>query len=152
MKIILTTFLLLLGATSFAQRINGIDFLKDNPEYLEVIVSSRGLSTKLNLLIDYGQPTKLLSNNKKEMLVTDNNGNPLEFYSRIGIFNYMNSIDYNLDRIITRKVDDGIEHNYYIFRKKKNYPYTNTCNHCSSSTLSNDYNPFTENVKIEVSQ
>lgn len=152
MKFILTTLLLLLGATSFAQRINGIDFLKDNPEYLEVIVSSRTLSSKLNLFIDYGQPTKFLSNNKKDMLVTDNDNQPLEFYSLIGIFNYMNSIEYDLDRIITKKVNDGVQYNNYIFRKKKNYTNSNTCNHCSSSTHINDHNPFTEKVEIDVTQ
>lgn len=91
-------FLSLLFCINFslkAQLVNGVLIKDFNAEYLQI--TERELlfrGTKINLLINYGQPTKMDGNVEK--LLRDSTGKKMEFNSLIDALNFMNENGYEL--------------------------------------------------------
>jgi hypothetical protein len=89
MKKILFTALILAGGTSLkAQTVNDIPLKDIDVEYVQIVGTSRILSTKLTIEIDFGQRTKLFSSGK-ETIVKDSDGNAVIFNSMIDALNFM---------------------------------------------------------------
>lgn len=100
----LVLFLLLCSTVSFAQ---------DNPierteEYCEFrVINLSLLKHRVAVEIDYGDgPQDLLDNNKNRM----------EFKTKIGALNYLNSLGWELRHIRT-VVDDGDSNSYYMMSR-----------------------------------
>mgnify|MGYP003582493613 CR=1 FL=1 len=120
MNKILLFFALSFNLASFGQTINGIPIKELNADYLQIIGTSRFMSSKLNISIDIGQRTKLFSNNNETARIKDENGQVLIFNSIIDALNFMsaNGYDFVSANILTQ--DDSNVYYYLMKKKTKN--------------------------------
>lgn len=79
MKKLLLTLTILLSLTSFAQTINGIPIQDLDVQYLQIVGTSKYMSSKVKVSIDIGQRTKLMSSNNDTARLKDKNGEVLVF-------------------------------------------------------------------------
>lgn len=118
MKKILITFTLLFSLVSFGQTINGVAIKDLDVQYLQIIGTSKFMSSKLNIRIDIGQRTKLISSNSDVAGIKDANGEVLIFNSIIDALNFMsaNGYEFVTSNIVT---EQGENVYYYLMQKKK---------------------------------
>lgn len=118
MKKILITFTLLFSLVSFGQTINGVAIKDLDVQYLQIIGTSKFMSSKLNIRIDIGQRTKLISSNGDAAGIKDANGEVLIFNSIIDALNFMSANGYEL---VTSNIlaEQGENVYYYLMQKKK---------------------------------
>lgn len=117
MKKLLLTFTLLFSLASFAQTINGIAIKDLDVQYLQIIGTSKFMSSKLNIIIDIGQRTKLLSSNTDVARIKDANGEVIDFNSIIDALNFMSANGYEF--VASNIIGDSGENVYYYLMKKK---------------------------------
>ena len=117
MKKLLLTLTLLLSLTSFAQTVNGISIQDLDVEYLQIIGTSKYMSSKVKVSIDIGQRTKLMSSNNDTARLKDKNGEVWVFNSIIDALNFM--AGYGYEFIHSNIVAEGGENvSYYLMKKK----------------------------------
>ena len=96
-----------------AQTVNGIQIRDFGAEYLQMTERPISLTgTRINLLINFGQPVKAIGNMEK--LLLDSTGKKMEFNSIIEGLNFMNEYGYELIQPY------GTETVFFLMRKKKN--------------------------------
>ena len=109
-------FVLLLNARS--QTVNDVPIKDIDVEYVEIVGTSRVLSSKLTIEIDFGQENKLFSSDK-DTRVKDVNGRNMIFNSMIDALNFMTKNGYEfVQAYAVTKSDQMVYH--YLLRKKKN--------------------------------
>ncbi len=94
MKKLLLCFALLFGVVCFGQTINGKPLKDLDVEYLQILGTTKMMSTKLTITIDIGQKTKFFSNNTDALLLKDENGEGIIFNSMIDALNFMSANGY----------------------------------------------------------
>lgn len=89
MKKILLSLCVILGSYFLnAQTVNDIPLKDIDVEYVRIVGTSKLLTTKLTIEIDFGQRTKFFSSGK-ETIVKDMDGKPIDFNSMIDALNFM---------------------------------------------------------------
>lgn len=98
MKSFLTIGLLVtLSTTAFSQIIvDGKDIADMDFKYVQIIAKAKAMSLKVTIIVDYGQPPKLFSNQKIE----DINGKPIVFSSAVHALNFLYKKGWELCRYI----------------------------------------------------
>lgn len=118
-KIIITlAFSCLMGVTAtFAQKVNGIAVNDIIVEYITIgEIPSFGHNVKIG--VDFGQ--KITSNwNSKEIVITDDEGKPIDFNTTTAALNFMSQKGYELVATYTVKSGDDIIPRF-VLKKKKN--------------------------------
>lgn len=102
-------------STAFSQTVNNIPVEEIDVTYLEIVGTSRFLSNKLNVEIDFGQNSKFF-NNGKETQVKDKDGKNVKFNSMIDAVNFMHSLGYTFVQGYTITLDGQ---NIYRYMMKK---------------------------------
>lgn len=117
MKKIIITITLLFSLISFGQTINGTPIKDLDVQYLQILGTSKLMSSKLTITIDIGQRTKFFSSNTDATLLKDENGEGVVFNSMIDALNFMsgNGYDFVTANIITV---GGQNVYHYLMRKK----------------------------------
>ncbi len=87
-KCLLAATLILCVFTLKAQTVNDIPLKDIDVEYVQIVGTSKLLSTKLTIQIDFGQHTKFFSS-RNETIVRDENGKAIDFNSMIDALNFM---------------------------------------------------------------
>lgn len=78
--------------------------------YCELIGSSKFMSKKVNVIIDFGQQAPLFSNQK----LVDENGDPITFNSMIDAMNYMSRLGWEFEQAyVVTTVSNGQTQNVY---------------------------------------
>jgi hypothetical protein len=116
-KFLLVIVGMLSGFSSHAQKINGVPISEINQEYIQIIGTTKFLSSKWRIKFDFGQETKLFS--VKEAVLTDENNRVIYFNSMIDALNFMSKNGYEY---LDSCVFFGSEQQntiYYILKKKK---------------------------------
>ncbi|WP_281235142.1 hypothetical protein [Flavobacterium gelatinilyticum] len=118
MKKLIPAFILLSCLSSFGQTINGIPIKDLNVKYLQIIGTEKYMSSKLNIAIDIGQRTALLSSNKDTARIKDEKGEVLDFNSIMDALNYMSAYGYEFvqSNIVTIEKSNTY---YYLMKKKE---------------------------------
>ncbi|WP_264552770.1 hypothetical protein [Flavobacterium sp. N2038] len=116
MKKILLSFALLLGFVSFGQTINGIPIKDLDVQYLQIVGTSKLMSSKLTITIDIGQKTKYFSSNTDATLLKDEKGEGLVFNSMIDALNFMSSQGYSF--VTSNIISLGGQNVYHYLMKK----------------------------------
>ena len=118
MKKLILSLTLLIALASFGQTINGIPIKDLDVQYLQIVGTSKFMSSKLNIRIDIGQRTKLMSGNGDVAGIKDANGEVLIFNSIIDALNFMSANGYELvtSNIVTEKGENVY---YYLMQKRK---------------------------------
>ena len=116
-KVILSIMVLVGISTLKAQTVNDIPIKDIDVEYVQIVGTSKFLSTKLNIQIDFGQRTKFFSSGR-ETIVKDVDGKSLDFNSMIDALNFMskNGFDFVNAYAITIS-NQNVYH--YLLRNKK---------------------------------
>lgn len=94
MKILILSIMLLgFGATNtFAQTINDLPVKEIDVEYVQIVGTSKLLSNKVTIEIDFGQENKLFT--AKDTQVKNESGKKMVFNSMIDALNFMTSNGY----------------------------------------------------------
>jgi hypothetical protein len=117
MKKTLLIITFFLGVSSYGQTING-KLLKDlDVEYLQIVGTTKMMSSKLTITIDIGQKTKFFASNIDETLLKDANGEALVFNSMIDALNFMSSNGYTF--VTSEVITIGNQNVYHYLMKKR---------------------------------
>jgi len=103
-------------STAKAQTVNDIPINEIDVEYIQIIGTSKLLSNKVTIQIDFGQENKYWSN--KDTQVKDENGKLLVFNSMIDSLNFLSENGYEF--VNAYAITIGSQNVYhYMLRKKK---------------------------------
>jgi len=117
-KVILLLTFTFFGLILKAQTVNDIPIRDIDVEYLQIVGTSKLLSTKLTIQIDFGQRTKFFSTGK-ETIVKDENGKPTDFNSMIDALNFMSKNGFEFVNAYAITVgNQNVYH--YLLRNRKN--------------------------------
>jgi spore germination protein YaaH len=101
----------------YSQTVNDIPIKEINVEYIQIVGTSKLLSTKVTIEIDFGQRNKLFNFN--DTAVKDENGKLLELNSMIDALNFMNKNGYEFVQAYVLTI--GSQNVYhYLMRKRQN--------------------------------
>jgi hypothetical protein len=117
-KITLFLFVLCLFSNLSAQTVNDIPLKDIDVEYIQVIGTSKLLSTKAVVQIDFGQSTKLF-NRATDTRIRDENGNFVEFNSVIDALNFMSANGYDFVDAYSTVINQQNTIYHYLLRKQK---------------------------------
>jgi len=117
-KIIFTLFTALISVVSFSQTVNDIPLKEIDVEYVQIVGTSKFLSTKVTIEIDFGQKTKFFSSGK-ETDIKDEKGEKLVFNSMIDALNFM--VENGFEFVNAYAISVGNQNVYhYLLRNTKN--------------------------------
>lgn len=116
--VILGTFI---SSISFAQTVNDVPIKDIDVDYVQIIGTGRGLSTKMNVRLDFGQETKSISF-KNGLKIKDEKGNTVKFNSMIDALNFMSANGYEFQFAYTSKENDDDALYYILKRREKKNP------------------------------
>lgn len=105
----------ILGAQS--QTVNDIPLKDIDVNYVEIVGTSRVLSSKLTVEIDFGQENKLFSSDK-DTRIKDANGKNMIFNSMIDALNFMTTNGYEFVQAYAVIVSNQNVYHYLLRRKK----------------------------------
>lgn len=117
-KITLFLFVLCLFSNLSAQTVNDIPLKDIDVEYIQVIGTSKLLSTKTVVQIDFGQSTKLF-NRATDTRIRDENGNFVEFNSVIDALNFMSANGHDFVDAYSTVINQQNTIYHYLLRKQK---------------------------------
>jgi len=113
----LIVILFLCSAWTHAQTVNGVDIAELNADYIQIVGTSKLLSTKINVRLVFGQETKFFSG-KKVTDIIDENGKRVSFNSMIDALNFMSKHGYEYkDAYVLTVSNQNVYH--YIMQKRK---------------------------------
>lgn len=118
MKKLISLSILLLSflAVSYSQSVNGIPLDKIETEYIQIVGTSKFLSNKVNIQLDFGQHDKMFS--AKDTQVRDENNKQVTLNSMIDALNFMTKYGYEFVQAYAFSVgNQNVYH--YLLRKKK---------------------------------
>ncbi len=117
-KILLIATLFISAISLKAQTVNDIPIKDIDVEYVQIVGTSKLLSTKLTIQIDFGQRTKFFSSGK-ETIVKDEDGKALDFNSMIDALNFMSKNGFEF--VNAYAITVGSQNVYhYLLRNLKN--------------------------------
>jgi len=116
-KVLLTALILIIGATLKAQTVNDIPLSEIDVEYVQIVGTSKMLSTKLFIEIDFGQRTKLFSTGK-QTIVKDIDGKSVDFNSMIDALNFMSKNGYEFVNAYAITLSNQNVYHYLLRNKK----------------------------------
>ncbi|WP_190242700.1 hypothetical protein [Hymenobacter lapidiphilus] len=106
------------GLTLQAQTVNDVPLKDIDVEYVQIVGTSKLMSTKLTIEIDFGQKTKFFSSGK-ETIVKDADGKAVDFNSMIDALNFMSKNGYIFVNAYAITVSSqNVFH--YLLRSEKN--------------------------------
>lgn len=105
------------AASSFAQTVNDVPIKNIDVQYVDIVGTSRILSTKLTVDIDFGQENKLFSSNK-DTRIKDADGKNLIFNSMVDALNFMTKNGYEFVQAYAVVVSNQNVY-HYLLRKRK---------------------------------
>lgn len=117
MKKLIIAAALIATTGMFAQTVNDVPLKDIDTEYVQIVGTSKMLSTKLNINIDFGQKTKLFSSGKETQL-KDSEGKKIDFNSMVDALNFMSENGYYFVNAYTVTAS-GQNVYHYILRKDK---------------------------------
>ena len=106
------------GFNSFSQSINGVPFSEIDSPFIQIVGTAKLLSSKVTIMIDFGQSTKLFGNNKKQFSILDQDNKKVEFNSMIDALNFMTKNGYKFEQAYVVSV--GNSNTYYYLMSKDN--------------------------------
>lgn len=107
---------LLLAAGVQAQTVNDVPLKDIDVDYVEIVGTSKLMSTKLNISLDFGQQTKLFSAGK-EVMVKDEGGKNIEFNSMVDALNFMAKNGFEMVQAYIVSANNQNVYHYLLHKK-----------------------------------
>lgn len=108
---------LFLSIPSFSQTINDIPISDIDVQYIQIIGTTRLLSDKVNVELDFGQNTTFFGSNKVKKII-NKEGKVLKFNSMIDALNFMSENGYEFVQAYAFAEED--QNVYHYIMKKSN--------------------------------
>ena len=108
------SFLMATGAR--AQTVNNIPISQIETEYIQIMATTKLVSTKVTVDIDFGQRNKAFA--LKDTEIRDENNQVVNFNSIIDALNFMSANGYEFVQAYTVNVTNTVVY-YYVMRRKK---------------------------------
>lgn len=119
MKVLLSALLLVCFALpTLAQTINDVPLKDADIDYVEIVGFVKPLSTKLNVVIDFGQENKVWKPNKESVL-KDETGKNLVFNSMIDALNFMSKNGFEFVSAYSVTINNSNVYHYLLKKKKQ---------------------------------
>jgi spore germination protein YaaH len=115
-KMLLAIGLLCFAITLKAQTVNDIPLKDIDVDYVQIVGTSKLLSTQLTIELDFGQRNKFFS--FKDTQVKDETGKLLSFNSMIDALNFMSANGYEFVSAYTISVQNQNVYHYLLKKKK----------------------------------
>ncbi len=118
-KTVSITLLLIFGGVYqvFSQTVNDVPIKDIDVEFVQIVGTSKLLSTQLTIQIDFGQRTKLFTS-YKETVIRDEQGKPLVLNSMVDALNFMSQNGYDfLDAYALTISSSNVYH--FLLQKRK---------------------------------
>lgn len=110
--------LTVLGLTSsYSQTVNDIPIKEIDVDYIQIVGTSKLLSNKVTIEIDFGQENKYWSN--KDTQVKDENGKLVVFNSMIDALNFLSNNGYEFVDAYTITVSNQNVYHYLLKKKEE---------------------------------
>lgn len=110
-------FVMMLGiSSSFSQTVNDIPLNQIDVEYIQIVGTSKFMSNKVMINIDFGQENKFWSN--KETIVKEEDGKPVVFNSMIDALNFMSANGYDFETAYALTLSNANVYHFLLKRKK----------------------------------
>ncbi len=116
-KLLLSAAILVCGLTAKSQTVNDIPIKDIDVEYVQIVGTSKLLSTRLIIQIDFGQRTKVFST--KETIVRDTDGKAVEFNSMIDALNFMSQNGYEFVNAYAITIGNSNVYHYLLRNKTR---------------------------------
>lgn len=116
-KLVLAALVLTSSLTMKAQTVNDIPLKDIDVEYVQIVGTSKLLSTKLTIEIDFGQRTKFFSTGK-ETIVKDELGKAVDFNSMIDALNFMSLNGYEFVNAYAITIENRNVYHYLLRNKR----------------------------------
>ena len=116
-KLLLSAVILVCSLTMKAQTVNDTPLKDIDVEYVQIVGTSKLLSTKLTIEIDFGQKTKFFSSGK-ETIVKDCDGKAVDFNAMIDELNFMSKNGYEFVNAYAISVGNQNVYHYLLRNKK----------------------------------
>jgi len=100
-----------------AQTVNDVPIKDIDVEYVQIVGTSRILSNKITVEIDFGQENKLFAD--KDTRVKDANGKNMIFNSMVDALNFMTKNGYEFVQAYALNMGGNQNIYHYLLRKKK---------------------------------
>lgn len=115
-SISIIVFFSLFLTKSAAQTVNDVPIKDINVDYVQIIGTTKPLSNKVNIQLDFGQENKLFK--ASDTVVKDEKGNVLTLNSMIDALNFMSSNGYEFaDSYVI--ATGSVFMYYYLLKKRK---------------------------------
>lgn len=99
-----------------SQTVNDVPLSSINVDYMRIVGTSKLLSTKVNVEIDFGQESGFWKRNNK---IKDANGKALKFNSMIDALNFMSKNGYEFVTAYVITISNQNVYHYLLKKKKK---------------------------------
>lgn len=106
---------LLYAFPGFSQVVTQVPVEEIDVEYIEIIGVSRPLSTKMNVVVDFGQEREYLGN--KQRVILDENERKMKFNSMMDALNYMSRNGYEFVQAYVIRYEEKNER-HFLMRKR----------------------------------
>ena len=90
-----------------SQTVNDIPLREIDVEYVQIVGTSKPISPKLDIQIDFGQRTKFFTP-AKEAILKDENGMTIDFDSMIDALNFMHQNGFDFENAYTVTIDSQL--------------------------------------------
>jgi len=122
MKTIVITFLLAAFAMTdaFSQTVNNVPIKDINVEYIQIVGTSKLMSNKVTIEIDFGQENNYWTN--KDVQVKDENGKNVTFNSMIDALNFMSKQGYGFVQAYAITVNNQNVYHFLMKKEKIQHP------------------------------
>ncbi len=114
-KLLISLIFLFAFENSYSQTVNGINISELPTEYLQFTLTSSLFSSKLNILLDYGQENEFSNKIKK---ILDSKGKEFQFNSLVDILNFMNKNTFEFLSKNTIVIENKSYDEYFLKKKK----------------------------------
>ena len=117
-KVILCIILFVCFSGLKSQTVNDIPIKDIDVDYVQIVGTSKLLSTKLNIEIDFGQKTKFFSSGN-ETFLKDVDGKLIDFNSMIDALNFMSKNGFDFVNAYVITIGNQSVYHYILKKNKK---------------------------------
>jgi hypothetical protein len=117
MKYLLIIIALTCTTSIFSQTVNGIPLKDIDVNYIQIVGTSKMMSTKITIALHFGQQDKLWSN--KDTQLKDENGAVLVFNSMIDALNYLSNHGYEFEAAYAITISNQNIYHYLLKKVKE---------------------------------
>jgi hypothetical protein len=117
-KLIISALAFLAFSSVRSQTVNDVPIKDIDVDYVQIVGTSRLLSNKVTVEIDFGQENKLFSSDR-DTRIKDANGKNMVFNSMIDALNFMTKNGYEFVQAFAFNTSNNQSVYHYLLRKKK---------------------------------